>query len=137
MIVIDASSVAKYVLKEENWREIREYLLYSEVFSLDLMLKEVLNAIWKHYSIFRSIPIGIAYAKKNILFKLTDQEIIRIEPQHKYLEPAFDFALKNKATIYDSLYIVQALQKQAQLLTSDKKQAETAEKHGVSTIFIP
>ncbi len=137
MIVIDASSVAKYILKEENWREIREYLLCNEVFSLDLMLKEVLNAVWKYYSLFGTIPIVIAYAKKNILFKLIEQEIIRIEPQHKYLEPAFDFALKNKATIYDSLYIVQALKKQAQLLTSDKKQAETAEKHGVSTIFIP
>ncbi len=137
MIVIDASSVAKYVLKEENWREIKEYLLYNEVISLDLMFKEVLNAIWKHCSLLGSIPIEIAYAKKSILFKLADQEIIRIEPQHKYLDNAFEFALKNKATIYDSLYIVQALEKQAELLTSDKKQAETAEKHGVSIIFIP
>ncbi len=100
------------------------------------MLKEVLNAIWKHYIIFKSIPHKIAYSKRNILFKLISNEIIRIESQDNYLDLAFKFALRNKTKIYDSPYIVQAIRKKAELLTSDEKQAEITGKHGVDTILI-
>ncbi len=137
MIVIDASSVTKYVLKEENWKEVKDYLLYNDVISIDLMLKEVLNAIWKHCTILKTISLEIAYAKKNILMKMITEEIIKIEAQDKYLDLAFNLAMKNRITIYDALYIAQAIEKQTELLTSNEKQAKIAEKHGIHTIFIP
>ena len=74
---------------------------------------------------------------KNILLKLIREEIIKVESQNKYLDHAFKIALNNGITIYDALYIAQAVEKQAELLTSDKKQAITAEKQGVDTIYIP
>ncbi len=47
MIVIDASLIAKYVIREENWDNLEHYLLYNDVISVDFMLKEVLNPIRK------------------------------------------------------------------------------------------
>jgi predicted nucleic acid-binding protein len=40
VIVIDASAIAKYVLKEEHWEQVRDYLT-AELRSLDLALAEV------------------------------------------------------------------------------------------------
>ena len=54
MIVIDASAITKYVLKEEHWEQVRNYLT-AEPCSLDLALAEVSNAIWKHQVINRKI----------------------------------------------------------------------------------
>jgi predicted nucleic acid-binding protein len=73
---------------------------------------------------------------RDILSKLVRNEIIEIEPQDNYLDLAFKFALRNKITVYDSLYIVQAMKKKAELLTSDEKQAKIAEKHGIGAILI-
>ncbi|WP_048061867.1 nucleic acid-binding protein, partial [Hyperthermus butylicus] len=44
MNVIDASSLANYVLKEDNWIEVRRSL-EKETVSVDHVLKEVANAI--------------------------------------------------------------------------------------------
>jgi predicted nucleic acid-binding protein len=44
VIVVDASALAKYVLKEEGWREIRKVLEGGAV-SVDHVVKEVSNAI--------------------------------------------------------------------------------------------
>ena len=137
MIVIDASSVAKYVLREENWELIEKRLLHDDVITLNLMLEEVLNAIWKHYSLLKTITLETVYAKKNILYRLVREEIIRIEHENKYLDHAFELALKDRVTVYDALYIAQAIEKQAKLLTSDEKQAKVAEKHGIETIYTP
>ena len=43
MIVIDESSLAKYIVKEEGWTEVKKYLIGEEVHSVDLIVKEVLN----------------------------------------------------------------------------------------------
>ena len=67
------------------------------------------------------------------LLKLT-RTALRIEPQDLYLGQTFEIALKNDATIYDSLFIAQALTKKAILVTSDKKQAEIASRLGVRSI---
>jgi len=54
VIVIDASAITKYVLKEEHWEQVRNYLT-AEPCSLDLALAEVSNAIWKHQVIYRKM----------------------------------------------------------------------------------
>ena len=54
MIVIDASSLAKYLLRERNWEVIENYLVKT-TYSIDHILKEVSNTIWKHVVIYRRI----------------------------------------------------------------------------------
>lgn len=58
MIVIDASSLAKYILREENWELVRKHLA-GEPCCLDLALAEVSNTIWKH-QVYGSISGGEA-----------------------------------------------------------------------------
>jgi len=45
VIVIDASALAKYILKEPKWEIIERYLVEYNVYSIDLIMKEILNAV--------------------------------------------------------------------------------------------
>ncbi len=49
MIVIDASALTKYILHEEGWETISGYVRERKpLYSIDHVIKEVGNAIWKH-----------------------------------------------------------------------------------------
>lgn len=48
MIVIDASALAKFILKEEGWNEVAEYLKAGTL-SVDHIVKEVTNAVWRRF----------------------------------------------------------------------------------------
>ncbi len=121
MIVIDSSALAKYILKDENWRAVREYLT-EEVYSVELIIKEVSNAIWKLSILQGGISRKTAVELFKVLKLLIDKEIIHIEPQSQYIEKAFKITLSHKITIYDAIYLAQA-SKYGKLLTSDKKQS--------------
>ena len=134
MIVIDSSALAKYLLREEGWEEVEKHLL-KLVYSVDHLVKEVSNAIWKHTVIRRYISKTTALTIYGQLKRLVDEGIIVLEAQERFIDKAFNIAIKNSITIYDALYIAQAL-KYGELLTSDIRQAEVAEKLGVKTIVI-
>lgn len=135
MTVIDSSTLAKYILKEPNWMEVEDYLLKKEILTLNQTIKEVANAIWKITVIHKVISKEIAEEKFNLLKTLT-KEVITVKPQEEYLEEAFKIALKHQTTIYDALYIAQAIKEESKLITSDQKQANTARKIGIEVIFI-
>jgi predicted nucleic acid-binding protein len=44
VFVIDSSTIAKFLLKEEEWRKVKEIII-EKPYTLDLALKEVANAI--------------------------------------------------------------------------------------------
>jgi predicted nucleic acid-binding protein len=44
--VIDSSALAKFLLKEEGWRDLRNVVL-EKPYTLDLSIKEVANALWR------------------------------------------------------------------------------------------
>ena len=134
MIVIDASSLAKYILREENWVDIEKYLARG-LYSIDHIVKEVSNAIWKHTVIhkrFTDKEYNIAW---EILKRIVEEEVISIESQLYYIDKAMNIAIENKISVYDSLYLAQAL-KYGELLTSDKIQAKIAKRIGIETHFI-
>ncbi len=93
MIVIDALSLAKYILREEGWVNVKNYLLSDEVFTLDLALKEVLNAVWKHATIHHTFTKEIALEKYKILARLVEEGVVIVESEKIYLEDAFNIAL--------------------------------------------
>ena len=66
MIVIDASTLAKFVLRDENWERVYE-LLSKETISVDHVVKEVANAIWKHYSIYKACSLDVAVKRFQLL----------------------------------------------------------------------
>lgn len=133
MIVIDASAIAKYVLKEEHWEQVRDYLT-AEPRSLDLALAEVSNAIWKHQVIHRKISSSEATVLFKVLQKL-GADVLILESFAGYLRGATEIAVKEKLTIYDALYIVQA-QRYGHFVTSDDFQRKIAVKLGLDVVFI-
>ncbi|MDW7999475.1 MAG: type II toxin-antitoxin system VapC family toxin [Candidatus Nitrosocaldus sp.] len=60
MIVIDASVLTKYILREEGNGEVREYLL-DQPYSVTLVFVETSNAIWKHHALHKTISREEAY----------------------------------------------------------------------------
>ena len=129
MIVIDSSALAKYLLREEGWRGVEKYLL-KPTYSIDHIVKEVSNAIWKHAIVHGYISKDMALNVYSLLKRLIEEEIIVLETQEKYIDKAIEIALDNKITVYDALYIAQTIS-YGELVTSDKVQAIVAEKYGI------
>lgn len=134
MIVIDASSLAKYILREENWAVIERYLRESDLCSITLALAEVSNAIWKHHVLYRSI----SHEEAEIMFKTLEmikEDVVIFEPFENYLSDAVKIAVEKSVPIYDALYLAQA-KKYGSLLTSDEKQLEVAKKIGIDAEYV-
>ncbi len=136
MIVVDASVLTKYVLREENWIEVRKRL-EEEAVSVDHVVKEVANAIWKKAVVMKLEPLEIALRRYQVLRMLVAEGIVRIESGLQYLDEAFRIALENNVTVYDALYIAQAMRLGATLVTSDLKQSRVVEKLGIKVCYIP
>ena len=95
MIVVDASALAAFILKEPGWRSLVEYVRYC--LSLDHAVKEV-------------ISVEDALRLFNMLSSLLNVNII-LEPEQLYLSKAFRIALDYGLTVYDALYIALAKEK--------------------------
>lgn len=136
MIVIDASSLAKYLLHEEGWERVSQYIRGGGIYSVDHVVKEVSNAIWKHCRVGRVIDrvkVGELY---RALMKLVGAGVVAVESEERYMGRAFELSLEHGLTVYDALYVAQALQRGCSLLTSDERQARAARGIGVHTITI-
>ena len=134
MIVIDASSLAKYLLREEGWELIEEYLIKG-VCSVDHIVKEVANAVWKHVVVRRVISVDLGLRVFEELKRLINEGIVKLESQLMYIDRAMEIALNHSIPFYDALYIAQAL-RYGELLTSDKRQADVARSLGVKVYFV-
>ncbi len=134
MIVIDTSVLIKYLLKEEGWEKVSEFLRNSgDLVSLEMALIEGANAVWKRYNLYRDIPIETAQRILDYLH--ATKGIILYENPLQYLPEGEKIALEHKITVYDALYIAQAL-KYGNLATSDEKQGKIAEKLGVEVTYL-
>ena len=137
MIVIDASALAKYVLHEENWERVGAYVReLRPLYSVDHVLKEVGNAIWKHCHLRRILGRDEATRLYRALLRLIEAGVVILEPETDYLEAALQLALDHGVTLYDSLYLAQA-RRLGELLTSDERQAEVAAKLDIEVRLIP
>jgi len=85
VIVIDSSSLAKYLLREEGWRDVEQYL-QKGVLTLDHAKKEVLNAVWKHSKIRHVITEVIAEKLHNTLNQLIDAKVLIVEEENIYVD---------------------------------------------------
>jgi predicted nucleic acid-binding protein len=136
VIVIDASALVKFILKEEGWERVYK-ILSTRVVSVDHIVKEAANAIWKHCSIHKTYPPDVTLKEFQLLKKIIDEKLVLLESELKYLDKAFEIAVENSIPVYDALYIAQAITRNIPLATSDKRQAGIAEKLKVQVIFIP
>lgn len=132
MTVIDASSLAKYLLREDNWRTIREHL-EADVCSLNLALAEVSNAIWKHHVLYGRISEEEARAAFEAVNLLKD--VVVFASCEDYLDKAMDIAREHTIPVYDALYLSQA-EEHGTMMTSDAAQRDVAHNMNISVAYI-
>ena len=137
MIVVDSSAFTRFLMKEEGWEKLIQYLNPdAEPCSVDFLIVEVVNAIWKYVERFKRINEDQGLNLLERVMKLVEENVLRLESASSYLRSALEISLKYGITVYDSLFIAQARSLNVKLVTSDRKQVEVAQDLGVETIFI-
>ena len=131
MIVVDASALSAFILREEGWEELARYLVRS--LSVDHVVKEVANTIWKAACVRKVLTVDEALKAFKILLMMVGKNLV-LRSELKYLSMAMNISLKHSITIYDSLYIAQAIMENTPLLTLDEKQRRVAKALGVNTL---
>ncbi|MGC8983536.1 MAG: type II toxin-antitoxin system VapC family toxin [Desulfurococcaceae archaeon] len=131
MIVVDASVLAAFIRKEPNWEKLAD--IVKQCVTVDLALKEVLNAVWKDVAVRKVISEDVAAKLRQVLHLMVGINVL-VEPGDKYLDKAFEIALKNNITVYDALYIALASEKNLPLATLDERQAAAAKAAGVRVL---
>jgi predicted nucleic acid-binding protein len=131
VIVIDASALAKFILKEEGWERVADFLKAGTI-SVDHVMKE--TAIWKRL-IQREISFEDAKSMFEAMKEILNKAVV-IENEMNYIDEAFEISIKRNITIYDSLYIALAKKKKLELLTSDEIQTQTASLEGVHAMIL-
>jgi predicted nucleic acid-binding protein len=132
--VIDSSTLAKFLLRESGWERVKG-ILTGKPYTLDLAVKEVANAIWRRVTLMGDVSLEKAPVILGDLLELK-RVALRVEPQDPYLGQALRIAIENRVTVYDSLFIAQALAKKAALTTSDERQGRVAARLNVKVEYI-
>ncbi len=133
MTVIDASALAKFVLKEDGWKEVAEHLRAGTI-SVDHVVKEVANAVWRRFR-RGAVPLEGAKIMLKALKEILEKAV-KVEGELTYLDEALEIAFSRDITVYDSLYIAMAKKKGVKLLTADENQASVATAENVATILL-
>jgi predicted nucleic acid-binding protein len=132
VIVIDASVLASFLRKEPGWEKLANYM--KNVVSVDLIVKEVSNVLWKDYYVRKSVDKDTVLELYRLMKSLLGVNIL-LENEEKYLDDAFEIAILTGVSIYDALYIAQVKKNKFPLVTLNMKQKEVAEKVGVKVIY--
>jgi len=131
VIVVDATAVIAFFLREEGWLKLSEYM--STAISLDHVVKEFYNAVWKALRLRKAV--GVNEAMRIIqLFKEYLKRNMILEDERNHIDSAFKIAVENEITIYDSLYIALAQSIHKPLLSLDEKQRTVAQKYDVKVL---
>jgi len=137
VIVVDSSAFTRFLMREEGWEKLIPYLNPdAEPCSVDLLIVETANAIWKYVERFKRINEDQGLNLLERVMKLVEENVLRLESASSYLRSALEISLKHGITVYDSLFIAQARSLNVKLVTSDRKQVEVSQDLGVETIFI-
>ncbi|MCI4409317.1 MAG: type II toxin-antitoxin system VapC family toxin [Thermofilum sp.] len=127
MIVVDASALSAFLLREEGWRNLAGY--FANAVAPDHVIKEAANAIWRAT---RTGILSDEESKKafSLLLRMVGRNLV-LEPELDYLEGAFTLSITYGITVYDALYVALALKRNLPLLTLDEKQKRVAATLGI------
>jgi len=124
--VIDSSTVAKYVNREENWESAAD-ALRGNCISFDLAVKEVGSSIWKR---IRRGELDARQAKQ-VFTEFVSSRPFALADQAGLYVSAFEISASFTLPIYDALFLALSKEKSLPLVTSDPQQAEAAKKMGL------
>ncbi|GAB6135398.1 type II toxin-antitoxin system VapC family toxin [Thermococcus prieurii] len=137
MRVIDTSALCKFLLKEEGWGSVIPHLQpESEAQTVEMLLTECVNVIWKNVRVYKTLGREEGEKLLGALELLVDKGLITIEENRKYLRRAFELSVEHGIAVYDALFIAQAEELNATLVTCDEKQGKIAKKIGVKVTLL-
>jgi predicted nucleic acid-binding protein len=122
-VIIDASVLSAFLLKEEGWKEIGE-LLVNGTCATELVITESCNSV---LTALRRSRINEQEAEETIrsLVSFTNTNV-KIFSQEEAIQDAFKLAKESGLTIYDAIYIALAKKTGATLASRDPRQIEAA-----------
>lgn len=137
MIVIDANCIVKLALEEPYSQEVRELIRNAltgeeEIITVDIALAEALNAVWKHNVAIKDLPDQKAEKASSEIMEFWGN--LDNIPSSLIAERAMRISKRYRLTLYDSLYIAAAIEREAKLLTLDGAMKENADRLGVELI---
>ena len=127
MIVVDASALAAFILREEGWRRLAKYL--ADAIAPDHVVKEVANAVWRAARLRGLLSEEEAWRAYALLHRMIGKNLV-LEPKLKYLDKALEI-MARRVAVYDAIYLALALEKELPLLTLDERQRRAAEALGI------
>lgn len=117
--VLDSSIIAAIFFREKASEKAVQLLQDKNLFTVDLALAEVANVAWKRIAFFGENSKIIEEAlKKSAEFINTSCEVITMD---EIIDLSFKIAVKEKITVYDSLFLAAARREKIPLYTLDKK----------------
>jgi predicted nucleic acid-binding protein len=129
-LVLDASAALEVVLKRSRAGDfVRAIQEADTVMAPELLVPEVVNAIWKYHQSDR-LDLNTCNQALELAIELAD-ELVSCKDLWR---EAFLLARKEQRPAYDMFYIALALREDATLLTMDKALRKEAERRGVQVI---
>ena len=119
IIVLDASVIIKWFLKEENSESA---LQFKEDFisgKIDIAIPDL--ALYEICNVLRFKPNINEEAAKNILPGLFNLGLEIITPSSRLLTESFHLSFATGLSIYDCVYLALANELEAKLITADKR----------------
>ena len=118
-VILDSSVIAAIFFKEDSSEKAEMAAENYKLITVDLAIAEVANVAWKRVVFFdESKEIALKALRRGIDFITSVCEVISTQ---KLLEDAFEIAIEDKITIYDSLFIAASERENVPLLTTDRK----------------
>ena len=129
-LVLDASAALEVVLERSRAGDFKRAIQEADtVMAPELLIPEVVNAIWKYHQ-FDRLDLNTCNQALELAIELADDWVSCKDLWRE----AFLLAWKNRRPAYDMFYIALARREGAALLTMDKALRKEAERHGVQVI---
>ncbi|OFV68328.1 MAG: ribonuclease VapC3 [Candidatus Syntrophoarchaeum caldarius] len=117
--ILDSGVIAAIFFKEESSDRAEKVAENYELITVDLAIAEVANVAWKRVIFFNeSKEVALKALKSSVDFILG---VCKVISSQEVIEDAFEIAITDKITIYDSLFIAASEREKAPLLTTDAK----------------
>lgn len=117
--VLDSSIIAAIFFREKASEKAVQLVQDKDLFTVDLAMAEVANVAWKRVAFFgEDKKIMEEALNKSIEFINTSCEVIKM---NELIDLSFKIAVKEKITVYDSLFLAAARREKIPLYTLDKK----------------
>ena len=121
-LVVDTNIIIHYLFVPDDRYLIPDFEKYK-TFAPDILYAELGNTLWKMVR-FGNLDHKTAHTKMNLGLKLISKTV----NGQAFKEEAFNIALANNISYYDSLYLVLAMKLNCKLATLDKKLNSTAQR---------